>query len=210
MTALQIIKHRVNSMKQLDMLPFYMGAEIDIRYHCNELILHHDPFNHHRDNPCNFENFLKKWKHDGVLILNVKTEGIEEKCIELMQKYEVKRWFFLDLSMPYFVKYTKIASDQIFAGFGTDNLAVRYSEREPIEYALAFSGKAGWVWIDSFEYLNFDKEIASKLKSLGFKLCLVSPELQGHGIDKIKMYKDMVATIQLDAVCTKFPEKWSR
>ena len=44
-----IIKHRVNFKEDLDGINLNFGAEIDIRYHNNELILNHDPFNHHKE-----------------------------------------------------------------------------------------------------------------------------------------------------------------
>ena len=44
----------------------------------------------------------------------------------------------LDLSMPYFVKYSMIAKNKLINNFTIDNLAVRFSDKEPIEYALVY------------------------------------------------------------------------
>ena len=92
---MQIIAHRINAISQLKAIPKNFGIELDIRYHENELVLHHDPFSHHQlPNPENFTEFLSYYKCEGPLILNVKTEGIEEKCIELMNRFKIKNWFF--------------------------------------------------------------------------------------------------------------------
>ena len=49
------------------------------------------------------------------------------------------------------------------------------------------------------------------MKKLGYKLCLVSPELQGQQ-EKISAYKEQLAkdNIVFDAICTKSYniEKW--
>ena len=41
-----------------------------------------------------------------------------------------------------------------------------------------------------------------------FKLCLVSPELQGQPIANIKSFNDLIAPYPMDAVCTKSPNVW--
>ena len=200
-----IIEHRINTLDKLSAVSNEHGAEIDVRYHENELVLHHDPFNHHQTKPLLLRTFLEHYSLTGPLILNVKTEGIEEQCIELMQTYQVKNWFFLDLSMPYFVKYARLVGQ--VPGFGSSNLATRFSEFEPIEYALSFKKMAGWLWIDYFTHYPLT---SSHLKQLGdhFKLCLVSPELQGHPISEIEVLKKEIQGHPISAVCTKYPERW--
>ena len=148
---MQIIHHRINSLEQLNNIPHADGAEIDIRYHDNDLILHHDPFHHHEDKSVSLECFLQNWDHEATLILNLKSEGIEKKCIELMSFYKIQNWFFLDMSMPFFVKYSFLSVDKNFTDFDYHNLAVRFSDHEPMEYALSFQGKVKWVWVDSFK-----------------------------------------------------------
>lgn len=205
------IAHRINTLKQLEEVPEEYGIELDIRYHENTLVLHHDPFHHHEGSkPCEFETLLKYWKHTGPMILNVKTEGIEEECIKLMNKYDIKNWFFLDLSMPYFVIYAEKAYNNEIAGFSIDNLAVRFSEREPVEYALAFANKAKWVWVDCFTEMPLNNTNYKLLKNAGFKLCIVSPELQHHSLDRIDEFKAKLNSFDIDAVCTKRVDLWEK
>jgi len=202
------VNHRINTVAQLETVPLENGIEIDVRYHDNDLILQHDPFGHHRQNVEQFENVLQKWQHKGPLILNIKTEGVEQPCIELMNKYKIANWFFLDMSMPYFVKYTKRAYNREINGFSSKNLAVRYSEFEPIEYAISFAKKVQWVWVDCFEQLPLNANTYKILKNNGFKICLVSPELQNHSILKIADFKKQIEGFEIDAVCTKHPNLW--
>lgn len=51
---------------------------------------------------------------------------------------------------------------------------------------------------------NIGKKEADELKALGYKLCLVSPELEGR-TENIEMYKKQIEDmeIEIDAVCTK-------
>ena len=87
-------------------------------------------------------------------------------------------------------------------------MAVRYSEYEPIEFALAFSGQAGWVWVDCFTHLPLTPEVYWRLKP-HFKICLVSPELQGHPRGQIRQFRLQLRDLPVDAVCTDFCEDWS-
>ena len=85
--------------------------------------------------------------------------------------FSIENWFFLDLSMPYFVKYSERANKNEISGFSSINLAVRFSDKEPIEYTLSFSGKVSWVWIDLFDKFPLTKDVFLKLKKAMFKLC---------------------------------------
>jgi len=204
----QWISHRINTLEKLKEVPLAFGAEIDVRYHKNELILHHDPFNHHEQSVPTLTEFLKAYHLQGPLILNVKTEGIEERCIQLMNQFGVKHWFFLDLSPPYLVKYSLLAQNQRVSGLTPENLAVRFSEYEPLDLALSFESRAGWVWVDCFTHLPLNQSAYEKLMQAGFKICLVSPELQGHSLEKIPDFKKQVAHFQIAAVCTKRADLW--
>lgn len=204
------VNHRINTVEALAQVPRSNGIELDIRYHEDDLILHHDPFGHHRTEPTKFRDLLAAWDHAGPMILNVKTEGVERRCIALMAEFGIENWFFLDLSMPYFAIFAEHAAKGDIPGFGPQNLAVRYSEREPIEYALAFAGKALWVWVDCFTRLPLDAAITERLRNAGLRTCLVSPELQKHDLALIADFRRQLAGIQIDAVCTKRPDLWTQ
>lgn len=103
---MEIISHRINSVAGIASLGRDIGIEVDVRYHEDELILHHDPFSHHLSPCTTLEEVVSEYtkNHRGIIILNTKTEGVEEKCVKIMKKYNYDNWFFLDLSVPSLVK----------------------------------------------------------------------------------------------------------
>lgn len=194
-----LIAHRRNTIQELNVTPQKYGVEVDIRSRGEQLIIHHDPFITGES----FEDWIAAYQH-GTLILNVKEEGLEGRLIALMQLNGIENYFFLDQSFPFIVKWTKA---------GEHRCAVRVSEFESIETACTLAGKADWVWVDCFDHFPLSHEDSSRLKKAGFKLCLVSPELQGRDAEteipllvKILAERDILA----DAVCTKRPDLWER
>ena len=80
-------------------------------------------------------------------------------------------------------------------------IAIRYSEAEPIEFALAHKGMVDWVWVDTNTQLPLDKKKFKNLKESGFKLCLVCPDRWGRPEDIPKYKKIMhIEKIQIDMV----------
>jgi hypothetical protein len=196
---MKFIAHRRNTIEELIATPHQYGVEVDIRSEQGQLIIHHDPFTSGAD----FEDWLKHYRH-GTLILNVKEEGLEARLIALMQRYRITDYFFLDQSFPFLVKWSQL---------GERRCAVRVSEFESIATALALSGKIDWVWVDCFNYFPLNGQDAKKLKNAGFKLCIVSPELQGRNpeieIPQLAMLLKE-RNIVPDAVCTKRMELWNQ
>jgi hypothetical protein len=41
-----------------------------------------------------------------------------------------------------------------------------------------------------------------------FKICIVSPELQGKDAAEIAVYKEMLKSFKINTVCTKMPDLW--
>ena len=203
-----IIHHRINSIRDLKRVQNTNGIEVDVRYHENELILEHDPYEHHNKKNTCLKDLLVRWNNRGPIILNLKSEGIEDECINIMKEFEVNNWFFLDMSMPMLVKYSDLAHKRIPGGFSPNNLAVRFSDREPIEYALAFKNKVKWVWVDYFDDFPLNKKTFLLLKSASFKICLVSPELQKKSCLNYIEFAKICSNFDIDAICTKKPEFW--
>ncbi len=194
---MNLISHRRNSIEELKATPREYGVEVDIRSDNGKLVIHHDPFALGDD----FEEWMKHYRH-GTLILNVKEEGLESRLIDLMKQHGIDDYFFLDQSFPFLIKWSKL---------GEHRCAVRVSEFESIETALSLSGKVDWVWVDCFTKFPLNGQEAKRLQDAGFKLCLVSPELQGRPADTaIPELAKLLAERQItaDAICTKNPELW--
>jgi hypothetical protein len=192
-----IIKHRVNTIKELNEIPTKYGVEIDLRLSMGQLVLAHDPFK----NGDKFELWLEHFQHK-TLILNVKEDGLEERIVEILKGKGVLDYFFLDQPFPTLRK-------SVYAGFP---VAIRLSEYEnPINLDDL---KIDWIWLDSFkgDWSYLDK-YSVWLRSGKYKVCIVSPELQGRQVEdepsRIIEYLKL-SSITPNAVCTKKPANWER
>jgi hypothetical protein len=196
MKKLELIRHRVNQIEALSALDPALGAEIDIRSAGGRLILTHDPFTGGDDLEAYLEAFAKS-RPGRLLILNTKEDGLEPRVLEFLLRYRLERFFFLDTALPTLVKLLSDRHER--------RAAVRYSEYEPVEFAERFAGLAEWVWVDCFRGEPAARDVLERLGKV-FKICLVSPELQGYAADKIEAFRAIRGTA--DAVCTKYPERW--
>ncbi len=186
------IAHRINTRQQLADVPNEFGVELDLRDHGNDLILQHDPFQKGE----RFEEYLAEYRH-GLMILNIKSERIEHRVLEMIQG-TVNDYFFLDSSYPMI---------RTLCQQGESKIAVRFSEYEPIESAMALAGDVQWAWIDCFTKMPLTDETYDQLKA-NFKLCIVSPELQGRSVETIADYAAALSPYPVDAICTKRPDLW--
>jgi len=193
----ELICHRRNTVSDLLATDSKYGVEVDIRSAGDSLIIHHDP--------CTsgelFNDWINAYDH-GTLILNVKEEGLESRLIDFMQSTGISDYFFLDQSFPFLMKWSNA---------GEHRCAVRVSEFESIETALTLAGKVDWVWVDCFTHFPLVEQDALRLKDAGFKLCLVSPELQGRDANvEIPQLISLLneRNIVADAVCTKRTDLW--
>lgn len=194
------ICHRINTSEELKNIPECYGVELDLRDNIDgSIYIEHNPFTKGED----FEQYLRNYKHD-LMIMNIKSERIEEKALELISRYNVREYFFLDSSFPMIY---------LMSHSGNHNFAVRFSEFEGLDTVRSLIGKVDWVWVDCFTKMPLTKGNYSELKKSGYKLCIVSPELQGQPerIDEYGKYlkeNDLVP----DAICTKHYniERWKK
>jgi len=194
-----LIAHRKNTISELQSTNKNYGVEVDIRSLGHNLILHHDPF----EDGTLFADWIKYYAHK-TLILNIKEEGLEERVLDLMYLHNIHDYFFLDQSFPFLVKFSKK---------GLKKTAVRLSEFESINTVLTLEGKVDWVWVDCFSFLPLSKKDYLDLKAKGFKVCIVSPELQGKDPNiEIPIYFNLLLSREIhpDAICTKNPEIWEK
>lgn len=194
---MKLIAHRRNTIADLRSTDPAHGVEVDIRSEGQRLIIHHDPCVPGED----FNQWMKDYRH-GTLILNVKEEGLESRLLAAMEAAGVGDFFFLDQSFPFLVKW---------AAAGERRCAVRVSEYESISTAMSLAGRVDWVWVDCFTRFPLSRDDAVSLQDAGFRLCVVSPELQGRPAEEgisaiIALMKERM--ISPDAVCSKRPDLW--
>lgn len=188
-TGKSIIRHRINTIDLLNTVPSEFGIEFDVRESYSGIIVTHDPWSE----GIRLDEFLPRINHS-FCIVNIKSEGIEFEVLRLLETHNIHNFFLLDCSFPMIIRLSKS---------GERRLAIRVSEYESIENAINMKGMVDWIWLDSFIQLP-SKHIIYTLKTLGFKICVVSPELQGRTyIGDISDIKNIV-----DAVCTKYPTLW--
>jgi hypothetical protein len=198
---MKLIAHRRNTLAELVATPRELGVEVDLRSYGDRLVIHHDAMVEGED----FDPWIREYRH-GTLILNVKEEGLESRLLSIMKERGIEDFFFLDQSFPFLIKTAKQ---------GESRCAVRVSEFETLDTALTLAGKIRWVWVDCFTHFPLDEAGVRRLKSAGFSLCLVSPELQGRFDEaEILAIRRRFADFGLepDAVCTKLAMTgvWSR
>ncbi|MBN2585261.1 hypothetical protein JXA59_01245 [Patescibacteria group bacterium] len=188
-----VIAHRINRITELTTVPSTYGVEIDVRHDkaTDSLYLSHDvgvPGTTYD----NLEEYLKHFNHR-FIIFNIKEAGIEDRCIDLAAKFGIPKanYFLLDVEFPYLYRATRSE--------GVRQIAIRFSEVEPIELALAQASFVDWVWIDTETQLPIAPATANQL--LGFRTALVSPDRWGRPED-INPYRARLAELgfKLDLV----------
>ena len=195
---MNFICHRVNKVTELgQILPEY-GVEIDLRDDLTgRVYIAHNPFEAGHD----FEEYLKQYHH-GMMILNVKSERIEHEVIRLLQKYDINDYFFLDSTFPMIF---------LLSNMGEKKIALRFSEFEKMDTIEAMAGKVDWLWVDCFTKIPLSRCDLEKIKSMGYKTCFVSPELQGRPEDVDKYIEHFLhECMNFDAICAKsfMMNKW--
>jgi hypothetical protein len=192
---MEIIIHRINSIKKLKKIPKNFGVEIDLRVYKSKIILNHEPFK----SGDTLDDFLKNYNH-GTLILNIKELGIEDQVIKKVKRTKIRSYFLLDVEFPYIFKSIKDRQK---------NIAIRFSEKESIDTAKMLCKNFKWLWIDTVTRLPLNKKNLDIVKK--FKSCVVCPERWGRTSDIEKYKKKMnYLNFKPNAVMTslKCSQKW--
>lgn len=194
---MELVAHRVNTVDGLKKLPAACGAEIDIRSSGRKLVLAHEPFGEGDS----LEDWLAAYNRSRpgcLVIFNPKEDGLDGEILRLAAAAGLNNFFLLDLSYPSIVRLAVYG--------GEKRIALRVSEYESAGSAAKLRGKVEWIWLDCFGGNPPDPMELFSLKKY-FRVCVVSPELEGHPAERIPAFLKTAA--QADAVCTKHPERWS-
>ena len=84
-----IIKHRVNTSKELKKVDKDFGVEIDLR----SIIKQYTYITIHLKRKL-FSNWVKNFNHK-LVVLNVKEEGLEKKILKILRRNKVEIFFFM-------------------------------------------------------------------------------------------------------------------
>jgi len=192
-----IVRHRVNDVGTLKNTNSCHGVEIDLRSGPEGVYVAHESFVSGQP----LREWLGSYQHR-LLILNVKEDGLEEAVMESLNSHQVQNYFFLDQALPTLIR----------RGLGGQfDSAIRVSEYESFDTVWRLARFSSWLWVDFFHQPKLAVQDLHRARGLGLKICLVSPEL--HDIQRaqeISTLKQQLSNsnLEIDAVCTKFPEIW--
>ena len=176
------------------------GVETDIRDLNGILVISHDIPSLEDTQLLTVESFFKLYKSfrkNLPLALNIKADGLQEKLLKLIKKYEVSNYFVFDMSIPETIGYLN-------NGY---KIFTRQSEYEPTP---AFVDIIDGIWLDEFvtHWIKIDT-IKNHIEN-NRKVCIVSPELhQRNYLSEWENYKEISKIVTSDKImlCTDLPEE---
>ena len=140
------------------------GTETDLRDFGGKLVISHDP---PTADSLLFEDFLSLYQelgNDLPLALNVKSDGLQESAKELLARFNVKEYFFFDMSIPDALSYAR-------------KKLVFFSRRSEYELHPDLYDLAKGVWVDMFLSDWVEESDIAPYLSQDKQVCLVSPDL---------------------------------
>ncbi len=142
-----------------------MGTETDLRDYNGEIVIAHDPFS---ENAISFRDLLAIMNGRNLtLALNIKSDGLANEIIEILNEFEHTNYFTFDMSVPELVKQLKTELN-VFTGI---------SDIAPNPVLMdACEG----VWLDCFKSDWYESSYVDGLLSKNKKVCLVSADLHGR------------------------------
>jgi len=172
------------------------GVETDIRDLDGELVISHDmPRREGRFTLSEFLSLYTSYRNRTTLALNIKSDGIQDQLRNILLEFDVDNYFVFDMSIPDTLGYAKLHM----------NFLSRHSdiEKEPLLYE-----ESQGIWMDELQHEWIDASAIARYRTLGKKICLVSPELHGRGhIEKWKIYQEVNQIFPNGmSLCTDYPE----
>jgi len=171
-----------------------VGTEANVRDHCGELVISHDP-------PLGSEMPLAKFLDilEGrrlPLAINIKADGLAKQLQAIMAERGIVDWFTFDMSPPEM-------SFQLRLGLPVYTRVSEF-EQTPVHY-----DKAVGVWLDAFETDWHSEPTIAGFLNDGKQVCVVSPEL--HGRKKDHVWEILRGPSLRDhprlSLCTDLPEE---
>lgn len=175
------------------------GIETDVRDHLGEIVISHDPIVKatqvmHLEELL-YVYHLNAW--EGTLALNIKSDGLAPKLAQIISQYEIKNYFFFDMSVPDHMTYLEKLTN-----------FVRISEFEANnELAKLSSG----CWLDELKTPWVGEQELKEILATNKRVGIVSRELHGWNhepqwriIKKLMEENRWLCPIML---CTDFPDQ---
>lgn len=173
------------------------GTETDIRDFKGELVISHDIADKDCISVKKMFEIYNKYDKTLPLALNIKSDGLQIKLKELLEKFNILNYFVFDMSVPDGLGYLK----QNIKAF------TRESEYEQIP---SFYNEAYGIWLDEFQGHWITKEVIKKHIKNGKQICIVSPDLHKREYKKEwQHYKEIEKELGIEGfmICTDYPEE---
>lgn len=173
------------------------GIESDIRDFNKKLVISHDPSDNISIHAESIFSYLSNFENNFCFAINIKSDGLADNLLELLKKYNIKRYFCFDMSIPQMIDYCEKGL----------NVFCRQSEYE--KEPLVLYNKSKGVWIDAFEDDSWITEtlILEHMRN-GKEICIVSPEL--HSLPHFKFWEKL-KKFNIDyskvMLCTDLPDE---
>lgn len=173
------------------------GTETDLRDYKGEIVISHDIAN---EKCITFKDFLDIYNKNsckGVLALNVKSDGLQEKIKLDLKSSGVDNYFLFDMSVPDLKK--SLMADL--------NCFTRLSD---VEMTPSYLEACDGVWIDSMESEWLDASKIKEVLQLNKKLCFVSSELHKREYNQLWELLKSFKNLRDFVLCTDLPEHASK
>ena len=163
---MKFLRHRINNPEQLRQNDI---VEIDVRVKEGIPMVSHDDKGV-LELVWDLNGYLRKAdKLDVQLVaVNIKTDGEEDKIIEILENSKVP-YFVFDMSRPSYVRYAQL----------TDKIALPVSEYDHVSSLENFK-PTGWVWLDCFNNLIAMQHIQFLKLPSHVEVVAVAPDLHGR------------------------------
>jgi len=143
------------------------GVETDVRDYKGDLVVSHDIADSSSISLDKFFLTYNKYGANLPLALNIKSDGLQVKLKNLIEKYSIKNYFVFDMSIPDTLTYLD---------FGMNTL-IRRSE---YEHELEILGNIHGIWLDQFQANWYDRNLIENIIKKWKLVCIVSPDLHGR------------------------------
>lgn len=176
------------------------GVETDIRDFCGNLVISHDVANEKCTLLTHVLKEYNRCKSNGMLALNVKSDGIQILLKPLLEEYRITNYFLFDMSIPEMVVTRKACLKY-------------YTRHSDIEHECVLYDSAQGVWLDSFYDKNWlTKDVIEFHIKNNKKICIVSPELHGYEHDSVwRLLRDCnYQESDIVTLCTDMPDEARR
>lgn len=172
------------------------GTETDIRDYKGELVISHDIADENCISVKEMFEIYNKYDNTLPLALNIKSDGLQLKLKELIEKYKITNYFVFDMSVPDGIQYLK-------------HKIKAFTRESEYEQLPSFYEEAEGIWLDEFKGHWINSLVLSKHIKNNKQICIVSPDLHKRDYKiEWKEYKEIEKQLNVDniMICTDYPE----